>query len=302
MRFKADGPAIPDFHLDERDAGNVVFLCGAGVSIPAGMPSFLGLAQHVTDEVDPPLDSEIRRALQTHETDSSVVEWYRPSLDRVFQMLYQQYGREQVVKIVWNQLNEPPQSQRHHRIVARLSADAKGDPQIVTTNFDRLFEVAPASRRSGDTGRRCTPTCDTFHRRGLPTCMVGWPTRNPTPTPTSSVVRILDVRTSRRGGPPSLSETSSNTTRWCSSAIRRTTLRSVTCSRATTASASGPRTACSLSTVETLRTLTPRSEAHAAGGPQCHGKPPRRGPQAPSGRVDRPTESGAMPVRSHDEH
>ena len=143
MRFKADGPSIPDILLDERDAGNVVFLCGAGVSIPAGKPTFLGLAQHVTDEVDPPSDSEIRRALQTYdETDSPVAEWYRPSLDRVFQMLYQQYGREQVVKIVWKKLNEPPQSQRHHRIVARLSANAKGDPQIVTTNFDHLFEAA----------------------------------------------------------------------------------------------------------------------------------------------------------------
>ena len=40
MRFRADGPAIPDILLDERDAGNVVFLCGAGVSMPAGMPSF----------------------------------------------------------------------------------------------------------------------------------------------------------------------------------------------------------------------------------------------------------------------
>ena len=143
MRFKAAGPAIPDILLDERDAGNVVFLCGAGVSIPAGMPNFLDLARHVTGEVDPPSDSEIRRALQTYdETGPPAAEWYRPSLDRVFQRLYQQYGREQVVKIVWKKLNEPPKSQRHHRIIARLSANAEGDPQIVTTNFDRLFEAA----------------------------------------------------------------------------------------------------------------------------------------------------------------
>ena len=53
MRFKADGPPIPDILLEERDAGNVVFLCGAGVSIPAGLPSFLDLTRHVIDEVDP---------------------------------------------------------------------------------------------------------------------------------------------------------------------------------------------------------------------------------------------------------
>ena len=147
MRFKADGPAIPDSLLDERDAGNVVFLCGAGVSIPAGMPNFLDLARHVTDELDPPSDSAIRRALLTYDTTGAPEdEWYRPSLDRVFQRLYQQYGREQVAKIVWEKLNQPPKPQPHHGIVARLSANAEGHPQIVTTNFDRLFETALGER------------------------------------------------------------------------------------------------------------------------------------------------------------
>ena len=153
MRFKADGPAIPDILLNERDAGNVVFLCGAGVSIKAGMPNFLELVEHVTCEVDPPPDSEIRGALQTlarartgtthtrDETGSPVAEWYRPSLDWVFQRLYQKYGREQVVKIVWKKLNEPSKPQRHHGTIARLSANSEGHPQIVTTNFDHLFET-----------------------------------------------------------------------------------------------------------------------------------------------------------------
>ena len=146
MRFKADGPAIPDILLDERDAGNVVFLCGAGVSIPAGMPDFLNLARHVTHELGPPSDSVIRRALQTYDQTGPVAEWFGPSLDRVFQMLYQEYGREQVTKIVWERLNEPPKTQRHHGIIARLSANPEGDPQIVTTNFDRLFETALGQR------------------------------------------------------------------------------------------------------------------------------------------------------------
>ena len=36
MRFLSDGLNIPDELLEERDKGNVVFLCGAGVSYPAG--------------------------------------------------------------------------------------------------------------------------------------------------------------------------------------------------------------------------------------------------------------------------
>lgn len=143
MRFKADGPAIPDALLDERDAGNVVFLCGAGVSIAAGMPDFEELARHVVAELVPPQDSEIRSALQTYGADeeSTPAGWRRRSLDEVFQMLYDDYRPEQVAESVWRKLSKTREAQRHHTI-ARLSANAEGDPQIVTTNFDRLFETA----------------------------------------------------------------------------------------------------------------------------------------------------------------
>ena len=150
VRFKANGPAIPDVLLEERDIGNVVFLCGAGVSIPAGMPSFLKLTEQVADELRVPRGSKIRRALEAHRIDeeSAPTGWRRRSLDELFQMLYDEYGPEQVVRIVWRRLNESPQTQRYHGIIARLSANAKGDAQIVTTNFDHLFEpvVGTASR------------------------------------------------------------------------------------------------------------------------------------------------------------
>jgi hypothetical protein len=47
MRFFADGPSIPSELLDARDRGNVVFFCGAGISRPAGLPSFSELAKRV---------------------------------------------------------------------------------------------------------------------------------------------------------------------------------------------------------------------------------------------------------------
>ena len=143
MRFKANGPAIPDVLLDERDAGNVVFLCGAGVSIEAGMPNFEKLARHVVGELDPPQDSEIRQALQTYDADedSTPVGWRQRSLDEVFQMLYDDYRPEQVAESVWRKLSKTREAQPHHTI-ARLSANTEGYPQIVTTNFDHLFETA----------------------------------------------------------------------------------------------------------------------------------------------------------------
>ena len=148
MRFKADGPAIPDILLEERDAGNVVFLCGAGVSIPAGLPGFVDLTRHVIDEVDPPQDSEIRRAFGPWiDKDSTVSGWPRPGLDQLFQLLNREYRRDRVARIVWERLVKVKSTHtREHDIVARISTNAEGHPQVVTTNFDRLFESALAER------------------------------------------------------------------------------------------------------------------------------------------------------------
>ena len=46
MRFFENGPAIPDELLHDRDEGQVVFFCGAGVSrAKAKLPDFFGLAK-----------------------------------------------------------------------------------------------------------------------------------------------------------------------------------------------------------------------------------------------------------------
>jgi hypothetical protein len=64
MRFLADGPDIPQALLELRDSGQVVFFCGAGVSIPAGFPSFLRLTEFVIGELDVASDAPGRRLLE----------------------------------------------------------------------------------------------------------------------------------------------------------------------------------------------------------------------------------------------
>jgi hypothetical protein len=50
MRFLANGPSIPDDLLLARDAGDVMFCCGAGVSRHrAGLPDFFKLGGDVID-------------------------------------------------------------------------------------------------------------------------------------------------------------------------------------------------------------------------------------------------------------
>lgn len=144
MRFLKDGPSIPDLLLERRDQGRVVFLCGAGVSLNAGMPTFYQLTKHVIDFFDPPIGSVLESEFRPWiEDDESKQNRPKTALDQIFHLLYQEYGREDVNSLVserlWNYRTGDTRS-FEHSVIARISADQEGKPQLVTTNFDLLFE------------------------------------------------------------------------------------------------------------------------------------------------------------------
>lgn len=137
MRFTPDGPNIPDELLEASDHGDVIFLCGAGISRPAGLPGFAELAQQVVEKLGAPPDAPSRLALRRILGEPSSF----LSLDQVFQNLKYEYGPEVVDEVV-SALLDPPSdaSTEQHAILLRLSRNAARRPQIVTTNFDQLFE------------------------------------------------------------------------------------------------------------------------------------------------------------------
>lgn len=144
LRFFENGPNIPDQLLEKRDQGRVVFLCGAGVSVNAGMPNFFDLTKYVVDFFDPPegsaIDLEFRPWIEDHQNNTN-----RPktALDQIFHLLFQEYGREEVNALVAERLQsgiEGNVQSHEHSIIAKISSDQEGHPQIVTTNFDLLFE------------------------------------------------------------------------------------------------------------------------------------------------------------------
>lgn len=146
MRFVEEGPNIPDLLLERRDQGRVVFLCGAGVSLNSGMPTFYKLTKYVVDFFDPPkgsqLEKEFRPWLEDYESGEN-----RPKtpLDQIFHLLHQEYGREEVNALVADRLQGSETKGTmgdEHSIIARISSNQDGKPQIVTTNFDLLFENA----------------------------------------------------------------------------------------------------------------------------------------------------------------
>ncbi|TDV97190.1 SIR2-like protein [Halomonas alkaliantarctica] len=141
MRFHPDGPSIPDVLLERCDAGRVVFLCGAGVSLPSGMPTFIGLTQDVIEFFDPPADSEIMAAFRPWLDSQSAA---NVPLDQIFNLLHLEYGKDEVNALVTKRLGAPLENKdfgREHGLIKRISSGHNGVPQIVTTNFDRLFET-----------------------------------------------------------------------------------------------------------------------------------------------------------------
>jgi hypothetical protein len=68
MRFLPEGPNITDVLLKAREHGDVVFLCGAGVSLPAGLPTIAQLSRKVIDRLGSPKDAPSRVLLERIES------------------------------------------------------------------------------------------------------------------------------------------------------------------------------------------------------------------------------------------
>lgn len=146
MRFLPDGPSIPEELLESRDHGDVIFLCGAGVSRPAGLPGFSDLARQVVERLGTPADAPSRLLLDNVINDSRDP----VPLDQVFQQLKNEYGADQIDEVVSDLLDAPNSANiEQHEILLRLSRNAARRPQIVTTNFDLLFERADPSLTAG---------------------------------------------------------------------------------------------------------------------------------------------------------
>lgn len=152
MRFSENSPPIPDELLDQCDKGKVVFFCGAGVSqYPNGsgldLPSFQDLTLHVSEALSPK-DPNTIAALENIRNAASNENLDRREtmpLDEVFLMLNNEFGKETVDNTVADRLkvrNLSKMNPTRHKHIAKISQDDNGIPQIVTTNFDVLFEQA----------------------------------------------------------------------------------------------------------------------------------------------------------------
>jgi hypothetical protein len=147
VRFLADGPSLPDELLIARDEGRVLFFCGAGVSqAQAGLPGFLGLAARVLKELralpDSPARSLVDIATRLQKEPIKGVGGILAA-DRIFGLLERDFALADIERAVGRALK--PQADTNlaaHRTLLDLSRGPNGDVQLVTTNFDLLFEAA----------------------------------------------------------------------------------------------------------------------------------------------------------------
>jgi hypothetical protein len=175
MRFTLHGPSIPNDLLDARDAGEVVFLCGAGISIPAGLPDFFKLTVDVARRLGVPPDSTTGSLIETERqyraTGAAAQSHQSIPFDRIFTLLTREYGVAQVEREVAAVLTPKRRPKLDgHRALLDIARGPDGRQRLITTNFDRLFQKAqprlrsyapphfPDLRRSNGFRRRCAFT------------------------------------------------------------------------------------------------------------------------------------------------
>jgi len=137
MRFLPGSPDIPDELIQDVADGNTVFLCGAGVSMRVKFPSFKQLAEQIYIEIGETPNNEAaeREAMQRGEYDRAL----RSLEKRTHLPKAPSRVRAATVKLL-----TPPAdlAAPDHLTLLRLSRDPDGQPKLITTNFDPLFERA----------------------------------------------------------------------------------------------------------------------------------------------------------------
>ena len=129
MKLSPKGPDIPVPFLNRLQDDQVVFFCGAGVSVRSGLPDFKGLVQKLFSEFGEPFDGR------------------RYDYDRMLEELENNYSgvREKVRRILAPDGEEVSARRlENHRNLLRLASfgGEAGRVRLVTTNFDDRFRRA----------------------------------------------------------------------------------------------------------------------------------------------------------------
>src|SRR3546814_4858867 len=128
MRFLSDGPIIPSHLLTQRNEGNVIFFCGAGISRRAGLPDFGGLTQKVVQKLG------AEKALAAMERGDSS--------DRVFSLLVREFGQSEIDREIYAALKAAKNPDLScHQMILDLS---RGRSEEHTSELQSLMRISYA--------------------------------------------------------------------------------------------------------------------------------------------------------------
>lgn len=133
MKFIDDGVDIPENLIREVEEGRVVFFCGAGVSCSIGLCTFSGLVNEVYRRLHTSMDYLEEKAYKQN------------NFDRILGLLEKRIPgtreklRAEVFKIL--EIKDHKIGFDYHSALLKLSEDVNGNIKLITTNFDRAFEI-----------------------------------------------------------------------------------------------------------------------------------------------------------------
>jgi NAD-dependent SIR2 family protein deacetylase len=135
MQFIPNGPDIPNALLHAHEEGRVVFFCGAGVSYPAGLPSFKTLVD------------EIYNGLHEQRNEGEEKTYQRGLYDLTLNLLEArlQGEREEIYEQIANILKPKRRknaTKTHESLLQLGRCREKKHLRLVTTNFDLCFDKA----------------------------------------------------------------------------------------------------------------------------------------------------------------
>ena len=138
MQFVADGPDVPPQLLRSLEAGRLVFFCGAGISCSAGLPAFKQLAKQIYQKLRTHPENDEQSYINRGEFDFALgaLERRLPQPEKM---------RRVIAQILHYRGRRKSKPLSLHEALLLLSTRQDGTLQLVTTNYDRCFQIA-ASR------------------------------------------------------------------------------------------------------------------------------------------------------------
>ena len=146
MQFCGGGPEVPERLLEKHEDGEVVLFCGAGISYPAELPGFSQLVEQIYRQLKPQPNSAQQAMLDARQ------------FDRAIELLDKDVvGGRQTVRTILAEILTPreeqlaaPEATATHEALLTLAQSRKQCLKLITTNFDRLFEIVIAKAKEED--------------------------------------------------------------------------------------------------------------------------------------------------------